>query len=100
MSVHLSEHALYVCAQARQGSTVYFAGPWNLMSVSASAALLAGAVGHFNGHMSSVRTVGALGVTVKWVGLVDYLRCFEKTGALVRMVLVRMLSPAHRALPL
>ena len=71
---------------------MYFAGPWNIMSVSTSVALLAGAIGHFNGHMSSVRTVGALGVTLKWVGLVDYLRCFEKTGALVRTVLVRMPS--------
>ena len=62
------------------------------MSVSASFALLAGALGHFNGHMSSVRTVGALGVTLKWVGLVDYLRCFEKTGATRRHIFERLLQ--------
>ena len=74
----------------REGSTIYFSGPWNLVDVSASVSLLAGGVGHFTAHMSSVRTIGALGVTLKWLGFVDYLRCFEKTGSLVRIVLVRM----------
>ena len=79
----------------REGSTIYFSGPWNLVDVSASVSLLAGGVGHFTGHMSSVRTIGALGVTLKWLGFVDYLRCFEKTGALVRIVLVRMTPCLH-----
>ena len=73
----------------REGSTIYFSGPWNLVDVTASVSLLAGGVGHFTAHMSSVRTIGALGVTLKWLGFVDYLRCFEKTGSLVRIVLVR-----------
>ena len=76
----------------REGSTIYFSGPWNLVDVSASVSLLAGGVGHFTAHMSSVRTIGALGVTLKWLGFVDYLRCFEKTGSLVRIVLVRMIA--------
>ena len=74
----------------REGSAIYFSGPWNLVDVSASLALLSGGVGHFTAHMASVRTIGALGVTLKWLGFVDYLRCFEKTGSLVRIVLVRM----------
>ena len=78
----------------REGSTIYFSGPWNLVDVSASVSLLAGGVGHFTAHMSSVRTIGALGVTLKWLGFVDYLRCFEKTGSLVRIVLVRMRAPS------
>ena len=80
----------------REGSTIYFSGPWNLVDVSASVSLLAGGVGHFTAHMSSVRTIGALGVTLKWLGFVDYLRCFEKTGSLVRIVLVRMAAPCLR----
>ena len=76
--------------QVREGRTIYFSGPWNLVDVSASVALLAGGVGHFTAHMASVRTIGALGVTLKWLGFVDYLRCFEKTGSLVRIVLVCM----------
>ena len=79
----------------REGSTIYFSGPWNLVDVSASVSLLVGGVGHFTAHMASVRTIGALGVTLKWLGIVDYLRCFEKTGSLVRIVLVRM----RRCLP-
>ena len=74
----------------REGSAIYFSGPWNLVDVSASVALLSGGIGHFTAHMASVRTIGALGVTLKWLGFVDYLRCFEKTGSLVRIVLVRM----------
>ena len=75
--------------QVREGSAIYFSGPWNLLHVSASIALLVGGVGHFTNHMASVRTIGALGVTMKWVGLVEFLRCFEKTGSLVRIVMVR-----------
>ena len=80
---------MLVACQVREGSSIYFSGPWNLVDVSASVSLLAGGVGHFTAHMSSVRTIGALGVTLKWLGFVDYLRCFEKTGSLVRIVLVR-----------
>jgi hypothetical protein len=32
--------------------------------------------------------VGALGVALKWMGFVDFLRAFEATGSLVRMVSV------------
>ena len=84
-SLSLGNEALQL---VREGGAIYFTGPWNLVDVSASVALLIGGAGHFTAHMSSVRTVGALGVMLKWLGFVDYLRCFEKTGSLVRIVLV------------
>jgi hypothetical protein len=59
---------------------------WNLVDSSASTALLIGASAHF--LHGGVKMVGAVGVALKWFGFIDYLRCFQQTGSLVRMVVV------------
>jgi hypothetical protein len=62
-----------------------------VIDYSASVSLLVSASFYFANRRTfgtPMRTVGALGVALKWFGFVDYLRCFERTGSLVRMVLV------------
>ena len=61
---------------------------WNLIDVASSTCLVVGAVCHFARARAGVQTVGALGVALKWIGFVDFLRAFESTGSLVRMVAV------------
>ena len=61
---------------------------WNLIDVAASTCLVVGAVCHFTHARAGVKTVGALGVALKWMGFVDFLRAFEATGSLVRMIAV------------
>eukprot|EP01047_Picozoa_sp_COSAG01_P034425 COSAG01_NODE_2584_length_7418_cov_4.468643_5_plen_1380_part_01 len=68
-----------------------YVGLWNAIDSSASIVLLVGAGIHFlndEGFGEGGRSVGAVGVALKWLGFVDSLRCFGSTGSLVRMVLV------------
>ena len=66
-----------------------YVSPWNAIDCAAPIALLLGAKAHFDGGAASgVRTFGAAGVALKWLGFVDYTRCFASTGSLVRMVIV------------
>ena len=65
-----------------------YVGLWNVIDISASVALLLGAIAHFDLLSGGVRTFGAVGVALKWLGLLDFLRCFDATGSLVRMVVV------------
>jgi WD40 repeat protein len=55
---------------ARQEIKSYFTSPWNLMDISASLALIVGAVGHFQRSADSVHLFGALGVALKWFSAV------------------------------
>ena len=50
---------------------------WNLIDVSASTCLIVGALCHFTRQRDGVQTVGALGVALKWMGFVDFLRAFK-----------------------
>jgi hypothetical protein len=61
---------------------------WNMIDVASSTCLVVGATCHFTQARTGVQTVGALGVALKWMGFVDFLRAFEATGSLVRMVSV------------
>ena len=73
---------------AQGGCRFYFTGPWNVLDITASGCLVAGGTCHFTGAFSGVQTWGALGVMLKWFGLVDYLRSFPGTASLVRMISV------------
>ena len=76
--------------QLLQMGVASYSGLWNAIDSSASLALLLGAGAHFNlfGGPTEVRSYGAVGVALKWLGAVDFLRCSDKTGSLVRMVVV------------
>ena len=50
--------------------------------------LLAAVAAHFAGEFWVVRTVGAAGVAARVVKTLEYLRAFERTGPLVRMIVV------------
>ena len=50
---------------------------WNTIDVLSSTCLIVGAVCHFTRNREGVQTVGALGVALKWMGFVDFLRAFE-----------------------
>jgi hypothetical protein len=60
--------------EARQLSLLgvggYFSSPWNLMDLSASVALIIGAVGNFQRSADTVHLFGALGVAFKWFSAV------------------------------
>ena len=71
----------------RMGWTSYI-NLWNLIDSSASVTLLLGALAHFDVLGGGVHSFGAVGVGLKWLGFVDFLRCSDKTGSLVRMVVV------------
>jgi hypothetical protein len=73
----------------RQGWLGYIDTWWNLFDATASAMLLIAAIGHFvDLHTSFIQTLGATGVSLKWFGLLDYLRSFRHSGPLVRMIVV------------
>jgi WD40 repeat protein len=80
---------LSLCNELRQlvrmGLRAYFS-PWNVLDSSSSILLLVGATAHFAGNTEGVCIYGAFGVALKWLGFVDFLRCFGNTGSLVRMV--------------
>ena len=60
-----------------------------MFDVFASISLLCGAIGHYAQlHESFVQSVGAAGVSLKWFGVLDYLRSFRSSGTLVRMIVV------------
>jgi hypothetical protein len=63
-----SEVRLHVLARYDMRS--YFSSPWNLMDVGASAALIVGAIGHFQRSADTVHLFGALGVALKWFSAV------------------------------
>eukprot|EP01045_Picozoa_sp_COSAG04_P030807 COSAG04_NODE_5477_length_1602_cov_2.314039_3_plen_82_part_00 len=54
------------------------------------ACLLAGGLLHFadSSPEQLIQTVGAVGVSLKWFGLLDWMRSFSRTGPLVRMITV------------
>ena len=62
---------------------------WNLIDVTSSKCLIMGSVCHFTRTRDGVQTAGAIGVALEWMGFVDFLRAFEATGSLMRMVAVR-----------
>ena len=62
---------------------------WNALNVASNGLLAIGSGCHFVGATNGVRTAGALGVALKCFGMVDYLRSFQATGSLVRMISVR-----------
>jgi hypothetical protein len=72
----------------REGCGFYLTGPWNLLDVTASGCLVVGGMCHFTGAATGVQTWGALGVMLKWFGVVDYLRSFPGPASLVRMISV------------
>ena len=80
---------LSLCNELRQlvrmGLRAYFS-PWNVLDSSSSILLLVGATAHFADNTEGVCIYGAFGVALKWLGFVDFLRCFGNTGSLVRMV--------------
>ena len=88
----ISFEAVSLCMeilQLKREGIVYFTGPWNVLDVAASGCLLAAGVFYFGENdLGQMRSVGALGVALKCVGLIDYLRCFPQTASLVRMVSV------------
>ena len=59
-----------------------------MIDVSASACLLTAAIAHFSGDMPTVKGFGAIGVALKWTGLLDFMRAFSATGPFVRMISV------------
>jgi hypothetical protein len=54
----------------RQDIKRYFSSPWNLMDLSASVALIIGAVGTIQRSAVTVHLFGALGVALKWFSAV------------------------------
>eukprot|EP01047_Picozoa_sp_COSAG01_P016162 COSAG01_NODE_822_length_13306_cov_4.866132_3_plen_497_part_00 len=72
---------------AKMGFWAY-ANLWNVIDLFASVMLLLCAQAHFTSADGGVRSFGAVGVALKWLGFVDFLRCFGNTGSLVRMVVV------------
>ena len=75
---------------SRLGCALYTDSWWSSMDVAASACLLAGGLLHFadSSPEQLIQTVGAVGVSLKWFGLLDWMRSFSRTGPLVRMITV------------
>lgn len=94
---------LTLCNEAHQlvrmGRKQYL-GPWNVIDSMSSIALLLAAASHFSCSADrhwctefslirdGVEAFGAVGIGLKWIGAVYYLRCWSKTGSLVRMLTV------------
>jgi hypothetical protein len=72
----------------RKGLAPYCKNPWNVFDSVAALSLLVAAAGHFVEIRELVRTFGAVGVAVRVIKTLDYLRAFERTGPLVRMLIV------------
>ena len=74
---------------SRLGCALYMDSWWSSMDAAASACLLAGGLLHFaDSSPQLLQTVGAVGVSLKWFGLLDWMRSFSRTGPLVRMITV------------
>jgi hypothetical protein len=83
---------------ARLGCVAYSSELWNIIDMLASSFLLAGVGCHFvgvAGAASGMHPVGGMGCALKWFGLVDYLRAFQATGSLVRMITVILQDMSH-----
>eukprot|EP01047_Picozoa_sp_COSAG01_P044077 COSAG01_NODE_3960_length_5493_cov_2.949203_2_plen_779_part_00 len=80
---------MQVMRMLRQGTNLYLDSLWNIFDVTASLSLLIAASGHFmDVHTEVIQSLGAIGVSLKWFGFLDYLRAFRSTGPLVRMITV------------
>ena len=96
----------------REGYAKYFS-VWNVLDAGGSILLLFGAAGHFtmlNTWLKAdsamlefvrlgitgehiVRNAGSIGVLVKWIGFLDYLRSWNKTtGPIIRMIVVILMD--------
>jgi hypothetical protein len=70
------------------GMKSYLLDGFNWLNLIASSALLLSVLSpqFLSQPADVVRTVGAIGAACKWIGLLDYFRCFRTTGPPVRMV--------------
>jgi WD40 repeat protein len=92
---------------SREGFGKYIS-VWNILDLTGSCLLIVGAAGHFTMNdtwiqadwrlefirrgvsgENIVRSAGSLGVAIKWLGFLDYLRSLDKTtGPIIRMIAV------------
>eukprot|EP01052_Picozoa_sp_SAG31_P037103 SAG31_NODE_4737_length_2991_cov_1.986169_1_plen_802_part_00 len=80
---------LHILRVVRQSWARYMETLWNAVDAVSSLMLIAAATGHIaDVHTSFIQTLGVIGVSLKWFGLLDYLRSFRRFGPLVRMIVV------------
>jgi hypothetical protein len=61
---------------------------WNGLDVVSGGCLAFACAMHFAGDDELVQSFGGFGVSLKFFGILDYLRSFRSTGSLVRMIMV------------